>query len=88
MVVIGLASLIIGQTLVGRGGMGRSVLAVVVGSVLYRFVIAIALRMNVPAECLKLVSAVIVGFAISLPTLKNWVAFQRKKRAAVRGGRE
>ena len=84
MVVIGLASLIIGQTLVGKGGMKRSVLAVLTGSVLYRFVIAIALKVNIPAECLKLVSAVIVGFAIALPTLKEWAAFQKKKGASGR----
>ena len=81
MVVIGLASLIIGQTLVGKGGMTRSVVAVLVGSVLYRFFIALALKANIPAECLKLVSAVIVGFAIALPTLKEYAAFQKKRAA-------
>lgn len=85
MVVIGLASLIIGETLVGKGSMFRCVLAVVVGSILYRFVIAIALKVNIPAECLKLVSAIIVGFAISLPTLKDWAAFQKKKWSATHG---
>ena len=85
MVVIGLASLIIGEALVGKGGMFRCVLAVLVGSVLYRFIIALALKMNVPAECLKLVSAIIVGFAIALPSLKNWAAFQKRKWAALHG---
>lgn len=85
MVVIGLASLIIGETLVGKGSMFRCVLAVVVGSVLYRFIIALALKLNVPAECLKLVSAIIVGFAIALPTLKVWAAFQKRKWAAAHG---
>ncbi len=85
MVVIGLASLIIGQTLVGRGGMTRSVVAVLVGSVLYRFFIALALKANIPAECLKLVSAVIVGFAIALPTLKEYAAFQKKRAAQMSG---
>ena len=88
MVVIGLASLIIGQTLVGKGSMWRCVLAVLVGSVLYRFIIAVALKLNVPAECLKLVSAVIVGFAIALPSLKGWAAFQKKRLAAVHGKEE
>lgn len=85
MVVIGLASLIIGETLVGKGSMFRCVVAVLVGSVLYRFVIAIALKLNVPAECLKLVSAIIVGVAIALPTLKVWAAFQKKKWTALHG---
>ncbi|MGM9538280.1 MAG: ABC transporter permease [Candidatus Onthomonas sp.] len=85
MVVIGLASLIIGETLVGKGGMFRCVLAVLTGSILYRFIIALALKLNVPAECLKLVSAIIVGFAIALPSLKNWAAFQKRKWAALHG---
>ena len=64
MVVIGLASLIIGETLFGRGGMWVKAAAAVAGSVIYRFIIALALRANVPSECLKLISAVIVALAI------------------------
>lgn len=81
MVVIGLASLIIGETLLGRGHMGRRVASVIVGSVLYRFIIALALKFDIPAECLKLISAIIVGFAIALPTLKSWVSFEKRKHA-------
>ena len=47
------------------------VLGAVLGSVLYRFIIAIALRMDLPSECLKLISAVIVALAIGLPALKT-----------------
>ena len=65
MVVIGLASLIIGETLFGRGGMWAKAAAAVAGSVIYRFIIALALRANVPSECLKLISAVIVALAIA-----------------------
>ncbi len=65
MVVIGLASLIIGETLFGRGGMWVKAVAAVAGSVIYRFIIALALRANVPSECLKLISAVIVALAIA-----------------------
>ena len=69
------------ETLLGKGTMGRRVASVIVGSVLYRFVIALALKFNIPAECLKLVSAIIVGFAIALPTLKSWAAFEKRKHA-------
>ena len=41
--------------------------AAVAGSVIYRFIIALALRANVPSECLKLISAVIVALAIAAP---------------------
>ena len=82
MVTIALASLIIGESILGRGGMPKRVLGVVLGSCLYRFVVAIAMRLNVPAECLKLVSALIVAFAIALPYLKKQAAFLRQRRAA------
>lgn len=85
MVTIALASLIIGETLVGKGGMLRRALGAVVGSCLYRLFVAVALRLNVPAECMKLVSALIVAIAISSPALKRYAAFQKQK-AARRGG--
>ena len=71
MVVIGLASLIIGQTLMPKGKLWLQALGAVAGSVLYRFIIAIALRLDLPSECLKLISAVIVAVAIALPAMKK-----------------
>lgn len=82
MVTIALASLIIGETLIGKGSMFVRILGVILGSCLYRFIVAVALRMNVPAECLKLVSSIIVAFAIALPYLKKQFAFHKMKRAA------
>lgn len=83
-VTIALASLIIGETLVGKGSVMKRVLGVILGSCLYRFIVAIALCFNVPAECLKLVSAIIVAVAISLPYLKQKAAFAKTKRAAIK----
>ncbi len=82
MVTIALASLIIGETLTGSGSMPRRIAGVVFGSCLYRFLVAVALRLNVPAECLKLVSAVIVAVAIAFPYLKKKAAFARQKMSA------
>jgi len=70
MVIIGLASLIIGETLMPKGKMWLKVLGAILGSIVYRFIIAIALRMDLPSECLKLISAVIVALAIGLPAMK------------------
>ena len=70
MVIIGLASLIIGETLLPRGKMWMKALGAILGSVVYRFIIAIALRLDLPSECLKLVSAVIVAIAIALPAIR------------------
>ena len=70
MVIIGLASLIIGQTLLPKGKIWLEALSVVVGSVVYRFIMAFAMRMDLPSECLKLISAIIVALAIGLPAIK------------------
>lgn len=79
MVTIALASLIIGETLVGKGGMLKRITGVILGSCLYRFIVALALRLNVPAEALKLVSALIVAIAISFPYLKENAFFYRQR---------
>ena len=71
MVIIGLASLIIGESLFPRGKLWMKAAGALVGSLLYRFIIAIALRLDLPSECLKLISAVIVALAIGLPGLKK-----------------
>ncbi len=71
MVVIGLASLIIGETLVPKASLWLKILGAILGSILYRFIIAIAMRLDLPSECLKLISAIIVALAIGLPALKG-----------------
>ena len=70
MVIIGLASLIIGEAIMPKGKLRYKALGAVVGSILYRCIIALALRLDLPSECLKLISAVIVALAIGLPALK------------------
>ena len=52
----------------------------------YRFIIALALRANVPSECLKLISAVIVALAIAAPALKAKADFRRRRANAQKGG--
>lgn len=85
MVVLALAALVIGETLIGKGSMTRRVLGVVAGSIIYRAIYAAALRFNVPADYMKLVSAVIVGVAIAAPAVRRWAAFQMQKRRALAG---
>ena len=71
MVIIGLASLIIGETVFRGRKIWVKALGAVVGCIAYRFIIAIALRLDLPSECLKLVSAIIVAVAIALPAMKK-----------------
>ena len=82
MVIIGLASLIIGETLMPRSKMWMKAMGAILGSILYRFIIAIALRMDLPSECLKLISATIVAIAIGLPAIKA-----ATKPATAKGGK-
>jgi len=90
MVTIALASLLIGRTIRNKGSiLGRAV-CVVLGSFIFRLVYTIALRFDMPAFMLKLVSSVIVIIAISGPYLKRqWPAIRRQivYRRTVKGGR-
>ena len=84
-VVIGLACLIIGETVLGRRGVARGVIATVIGSIIYRFIYAIVLYTKImPVQGLKLVTAVIVALAIAFPTIRKWATFQTRKNAAAR----
>lgn len=82
-VVIGLACLIIGETLLGRRSVKKGVIAAIVGSIVYRFIYAIVFYTKiVPVECLKLLTAVIVALAIASPSIRRWFAFQKRKMSA------
>ena len=66
MVVIGLASVIIGEAIFGSKSLLRRLIAVALGAIVYRLVISFALNFGMAANDLKLVSAVIVTAALSL----------------------
>ena len=85
MVTIALASLLIGGTVMGRGGVFRRAVGVVLGSVIFRLVYTVALRLNMPAFMLKLVSSVIVVLAISVPYLKTRLPMLRRRMAHAKG---
>lgn len=85
MVTIALASLLIGGTVMGRGGVFKRAVGVVLGSVIFRLVYTVALRLNMPAFMLKLVSSVIVVLAISIPYLKTRLPMLRRRMAHARG---
>lgn len=86
-VVIGLACLIIGETVLGRRSIGKGILAVMVGSVIYRFLYAAVLYTKVvPVECLKLATAVVVALAIAAPAIKESVGLEKRRLTAGRKG--
>lgn len=81
MMVVGLASIIVGEALFGRRSIARSFVAVIAGAVLYRFILTVALRLKMPASDLKLLSAILVVIAIVIPVVKSEIDKRRARRA-------
>lgn len=89
MVTIALASLLIGSTFFGRGGIGARAAGMVAGAFLFRLVYTVALRFEMPAYMLKLVSSLIIILAISGPYLRDqWPMLRRRMShgTGVKGG--
>lgn len=83
MIVIGLASVIIGEVIFGKRSVTLGLVSAVFGSVVYRIIIALALRYNVlSADALKLISAVIVGITLAIPTVRSRLAERASRRRA------
>ena len=73
MVTIALASLLIGNAFFRKRGLGLRIFGMVLGAFLFRLVYTVALRFNMPAFMLELVSSVIVVIAISAPYFKKQI---------------
>lgn len=80
MLVIGLASIIIGEAIFGRRSVLNSIISAVLGAIIYRFVLAAALKIGMEAIDLKLFSAIIVAAAIFIPDVIK--LFRKKKKEA------
>ena len=81
-IVIGLASVISGDVLFGTRSFKNWLISVVLGSVVYRAVIAIVLELGMPPNDLKLFTAVLVAIALSLPLIKNKFAIMKRSEEA------
>ena len=77
-IVIGLASLIIGEVLFGGRGFYRRLLALILGAVTYRVIIALVLKMGMNSNDLKLFTAVTVALCLWLPQGKEMLAKFKK----------
>ena len=79
--VVGLASVIIGEAFFGRRSVTLGFVSAIVGSLIYRVIVSLALSTNVfPTYFLKLISAVIVGVALSLPAIREALLRRRLRR--------
>lgn len=81
MVIIGLASVIIGETVFGRRSVTIGLVSAAFGSILYRIILAFALKIDMfPAYALKLISAVIVIIALSGPAIQGIIRQNKIRR--------
>ncbi|MBR1820058.1 MAG: ABC transporter permease [Clostridia bacterium] len=82
MVTVALASLLIGGVFLGRRSIPLRAVGAVLGAFVFRLVYTIALRFNLPAFMLKLISSIIVVIAISGPYLKKQLPLYKRQLAA------
>ena len=80
-VVVGLACLIIGESLIhGRKSLSRNLIACFVGNVVYRMIYAFILQTTIiNVQSLKLVTALIVALAVAAPTIKKELSLHMRK---------
>ena len=79
-IVIGLASVIIGEVLFGTRSFKNCLVSVVLGSIVYRIVIAVVLAMGMPPNDLKLFTSVLVALALSMPLIKAKLGIRKVVR--------
>ena len=82
LIVVGLASVIVGQAIVGQRALLQAIVAVLVGAVAYRMIIFFALQVGLNPNDMKLVSAVLVIAALLLPKVLPSTGRKRSKTAA------
>ncbi len=78
-IVIGLASVIIGEVLFGTKSFKNCLISVILGSIVYRLVIAVVLQMGMPPNDLKLFTAILVACALAMPMMKTKLAKARSR---------
>ena len=80
MLVVGLASVIIGQAFFGNRGVTLGILSAVAGSLVYRVILQVAYKVDMPSYAVKLLSAVIVVIALTIPRIRRLAARRRADR--------
>jgi putative ABC transport system permease protein len=79
MLVVGLASVIIGQVILGQRSVTLGIISAVLGSIIYRLILQVAYQIDMPSYMVKLLSALIVTLALILPQVREKMAIMRQK---------
>ncbi|NLK76848.1 MAG: ABC transporter permease [Clostridiales bacterium] len=84
--IYGLAAVIIGEAILGKRGPAIGVLSAVLGSVLYKLIVAFVIRQNLfgekSANLMKFTCALIVAITLAIPAIKQKAAESKQRKAA------
>lgn len=84
-IVVGFASVIIGETVCVKKDLKIQLLSTIVGSVVYRIIVAVAIKTNLfPTYFLKFVSVFIIAIALSIVPIRNWIVEKKNKNRRLR----
>ena len=83
-IVIGLASIIIGEVVFGNLSMNQRLIAVTCGSILYRFVLLIVLQLGFSTNDLNLISSIVLALCLMLPTFRTALHLDRFVKNSVK----
>lgn len=83
-IVIGLAAIIIGEVLFGELTLSQRLVAVILGSIIYRFVLLLVLKLGFSANDLQLISAIVLAIAIMVPSFESQLHIRRVLRNGVK----
>ncbi|MDO5670205.1 MAG: ABC transporter permease [Corynebacterium sp.] len=87
LILVGLASVIMGQAIFGQRFLWLAVIAVIIGAVLYRFIIFLALQVGLDPNDMKLITALLVIVALLVPRWKGLTSRFNRKPAAATGAK-
>ena len=72
-IVIALASIVIGEVVISskKGNFALRLTSIIIGSIIYRIIVALVLQMGLNTDDLKLLTAILVGIALTIPIMLN-----------------
>ncbi|MEQ9763863.1 ABC transporter permease [Streptococcus sp. ZJ151] len=78
-IIIGLASVILAEVIIKHLSLGKRLISIVLGSVIYRLIIVVILTANVDAQMIKLVSAVLLAIILYIPEIRSKLGIKASK---------
>lgn len=82
-IIVGLASIILGEVIFGKKTFKRWLIAIILGSIIFQSLIGIAIFLGFSANNLKLLQAILIAFVLANPQIKVWIKKLNKKRGNI-----